>query len=906
MLEDRPDPTRGGRAGWSPSPGPVRPDPVGRVTVLSIGKVRLAGEGYYLNAVADGVDEYYRGVGEAPGRWTGSAAPDLGLAREVSAEDLAAVWAGQDPRAGEQLGRFVGREIAGFDLTFRPAKSVSLLGLLGDDETRAAVRDAHEAAVDAALADVEREAARSRTGRNGIHEIEVEGLIAAAFRHRTSRAGDPHLHTHVLVANMARGVDGTWRTLDGRQLYLHAKTAGYLYEAHLRHELTRRLGVEWAPVRNGTAEIDGIPRAVVRHFSDRRRQIEEHLDQTGFRSARAAELAALETRQAKREPGDARTMVELWTAKAAEIGWDPTALRDLLGRVPIEVPEQIGRSGEVPALVPALVPSQLFAQLLAPDGLTAQSSTFDRRDVLRAVAERAPRGATVDQIAALAEEFLSHPEVVALRGGPDPARSAAIHRSDGAAIPTTRQRCYSTRELIELETRLVAQAVTRRNSGVGVAPVEYVEGRVGGDRLSVEQADMVRRLCRSGNGIEVVTAAAGTGKTYTLATANLIWADSGHHVIGAAVAGIAARELQDAAGIPSTTIARLLIDLQQGTTRIDERTVLVIDEAGMAGTRTLAPILDAAHHTGAKVVLVGDPRQLPEIDAGGLLAGIARRVEPIQLLENRRQRAEWERHALAELRHGDTTRAVAAYQEHNRIVTARTAPILRQRLVDDWWDLYSQNPSTVMLAYRRSDVDQLNGHARAHLQNAGRLTGPELVIKDRPFQAGDQIVCLRNDRRLGIHNGTRATITHINPDQRTLTIRTKHHSVMLPARYLDAGHIAHGYATTIHKSQGATVDHALILGNDELTRERGYVALSRGRHTNRIYITGEFPDGVQLTHGPPDPTRAPHLILGQALHHSTAKELAIDTSQAGSDPPRGCDQTDHLPAVDLDIADDLF
>jgi conjugative relaxase-like TrwC/TraI family protein len=314
---------------------------VRRVVVLSIGKVRLSGEGYYLAAVADGVDEYYRGIGEAPGRWTGSAARDLGLAGEVSAEDLAAVWSGQDPRSGEQMGRFVGREIAGFDLTFRPAKSVSLLALMSDAPIAAEVRDAHEATIDAALAYVEREAARSRTGHNGVNEIPVNGVIAAAFRHRTSRSGDPHLHTHVLVANMARGDDGNWRTLDGRQLYLYAKTTGYLYEAHLRSELTLRLGVEWGPVHNGTAEIEGIPKAVLRHFSDRRRQIEEHLDQTGFRSARAAELAALETRHAKTGPTDGRSMSQLWAEKAAEIGWDPIDLREVPGRVPTSVPELV-------------------------------------------------------------------------------------------------------------------------------------------------------------------------------------------------------------------------------------------------------------------------------------------------------------------------------------------------------------------------------------------------------------------------------------------------------------------------------------------------------------------------------------------------------------------------------------
>jgi ATP-dependent exoDNAse (exonuclease V) alpha subunit len=347
-------------------------------------------------------------------------------------------------------------------------------------------------------------------------------------------------------------------------------------------------------------------------------------------------------------------------------------------------------------------------------------------------------------------------------------------------------------------------------------------------------------------------------------------------VIGAAVAGIAARQLQDAAGIPSTTLARLLIDLDNGDQHLDRRTVVVIDEAGMAGTRTLAPILDAANQAGAKVVLVGDPRQLPEIDAGGLLACLARRIEPIQLIENRRQRHDWERQALSELRHGDTHWALAAYEDQNRIVTAKTSPILRERLIKDWWEFYETNPNTVMLAYRRSDVDQLNGHARAQLQRAGRLFGSEIVINDRPFQAGDQIVCLRNDRRLGIHNGTRATILRIHPDTKTRLIGTGTKFIDLPARYLDAGHIAHGYATTIHKAQGATFDHALLLGDDRLYRQAAYTALSRGRIGNDIYaIADPSADRDVELHAPADIADPIHR-LEIAFSRDAAEELAIE------------------------------
>lgn len=200
-------------------------------------------------------------------------------------------------------------------------------------------------------------------------------------------------------------------------------------------------------------------------------------------------------------------------------------------------------------------------------------------------------------------------------------------------------------------------------------------------------------------------------------------------------------------------------------------------------------------------------------------------------------------------------------------------------MVADWWSHRLAGDTTTMTAFRRDDVDDLNGRARAYLERAAQLYGPVLEINDRPFQAGDQIVCLRNNRRLGIHNGTRAEILDVDPDQRTLTIRMPSRDVQLPASYLDAGHIAHGYATTIHKTQGATVDRGLLLGTDELFRERGYVGMSRGRLSNHLYLLGATPADDPTGHGPPAPTIEPTDAVRQALHHQSEQRLAIDTGQ---------------------------
>jgi conjugative relaxase-like TrwC/TraI family protein len=812
--------------------------------MLSVAKIAPGQEAYYLDTVAAGLEDYYSGRGESPGRWTGNAANHLGLEGRVDADALGAVLSGRDPETGTPLGQLRRDRVPGFDLTFSAPKSVSVLWGLGDPDTAGEVRAAHDAAVDAALGWLEREACRSRRGIDGHETIAADGFVASGFVHRSSRAGDPQLHTHVLVANITRCEDGRWRALDGKALLWQARTAGYLYKAHLRHELTVRLGVDWGPIHKGAAEIVGIPPQLCEMFATRRREIEDELAAHGLYSPKAAETAALHTREAKDHDVTPTTLRDSWIERAHANGYEPEVLHEALGRAePMTLDDPVRRLG--------------IERLLGPDGLTAHATVFDRRDVLRAWCEHLPHGAPVSTIEALATETTDDARVVAL--------------TDIAPYPK-----LSTHDLIALEQRLVETALTTADGDRAVVPEAMLRHALDlRPELSAEQVAAVAQLTTSGNAVEVFVAAAGTGKTFCLDAARDAWTRSGHHVLGTALAATAAAQLQAQAAIPSDTIALRALQLADGSLSLDQHSVLVVDEAAMVGTRQLGMLLDRAQGAGAKVVLVGDPKQLNAIHAGGLLNGLAQRMSTVTLEENRRQHEAWERDALAQLRAGDIDTALARYEEHGRIVTAPTAIDLRNRMTADWYAATLAGDRVVMLAERRYDVDDLNRRARHHYTAAGRLSGPVLDIEGRVFQAGDRVLCLRNDRKVGVHNGTLGTVSLVDPDRRVVTIRTDagtRHEV--PPRYLDAGHLTHGYALTIHKSQGLTVDRCLVLGSDTLDHNAGYTALSRGRAENRIYLHDAAPDPE--AHARSLEQKQPREVLAGALARDRTDRLAID------------------------------
>jgi conjugative relaxase-like TrwC/TraI family protein len=354
--------------------------------VADIAKLSMGREEYYTRELATDHQAYLSGHGESPGRWYGAGAASLGLQGEASRAGFQAMFEGQDPTTGELLGRPHGRNaVPAFDMVLRPTKSVSVLYGLGDPATGRAVLQAHHAGLTEAVGYLDGHLG-ARRGHGGVQHVSGQGLLAVGFDHRTSREGDPLLHTHLVIANRVQGPDGRWTALDGRDLYRHRLAADAIYRATYQRELSRTLGVEWtAADTHGNRELQGMSEALVRGFSKRTDRIDAELGKLvgdgRERTPRLVKWAVQATRKPKQhETPD--TLYGRWRIEAADRGVDPDTL----------VREVSGRTCDRDPQVSAKAVGRLFDRLAGPEGLTATASTFARLDVLVAARRRPDRG----------------------------------------------------------------------------------------------------------------------------------------------------------------------------------------------------------------------------------------------------------------------------------------------------------------------------------------------------------------------------------------------------------------------------------------------------------------------------------------------------------------------------------
>jgi conjugative relaxase-like TrwC/TraI family protein len=601
--------------------------------MLSIGKLGPGQERYYTEKVAEAAEDYYSGEGEAEGYWIGAAATGLGLDGRVDPDALTAMLTGRNPVTGEPLGLKPAprREpVPGFDLTFSAPKSVSLTWALGGHPVSGQVAEAHRAAVAEALSYMERNACWARRGKGGATFVPGNGFLGAAYLHRSSRAGDPQLHTHVLIANTTLGPDGRWSRLYHPAIYEHAKTASYLYEAHLRHELTRRLGVEWQPVEKGIADISGFREEELRAFSTRRAEIIAAAGEGA--SARAMQIATLATRKAKDRDLTAESTREAWRARAEDLGLTRERIADRLGH------ERPGRS--------------VLGVRKVERSVTEHVSHFDRRDAIRAVADNLPHGAPAWEVQELADVFLTSDSVIRI-------------------AETSRGARYTTERIWQLERRALAAATEMTTVDGGAVADPIAVSRVLATRSTIksDQRAMVERLTGSGEGLVVVVGEAGTGKTFAIVAAAEAWADSGVGLRAAAPTWRAANVLRSE-GLDAISVARLLVQLDEGRRPLRKDSVLLIDEAGMLDSATLGRLIDHARAADAKLVLIGDPAQLGEIEAGGLFASIVSRTDPVVLDKVIRHEHDLDREGARRIREGQGAEAIEVYRSEERVVVS--------------------------------------------------------------------------------------------------------------------------------------------------------------------------------------------------------------------------------------------
>lgn len=832
--------------------------------------------------------------------------------------------------------------VAGFELVFNPPKSVSVWWALADEATKLQIRTAHEEAMRDTIGLLERDALRTRTGVDGVAQAEVAGVVATAFDHWDSRDGDPQLHTHLLVANRVQGLDGKWRTIDSRYgLSPHIVTLSETYTATLMDGLSRRLGVEWVehevakhpeqyqqylrvqgltdsqqsrglfaaesgvPARNQKWEIAGIPLGLLEEFSTRKkaiaiakdRLVAEYQAKHGklpdrLTIWRMRQAATRTTRKAK-HVHSLQELTTSWLRRAGEVVADPRQLvADVAarGRDRLAAVRHWSVRGEdlVAASIDNLATATLGALSQSRSTWTRQNAGAEIQRLLKPVTFR-----SIDDRDTAAARVLERVIEQAVRLTPGRILHAPreFTTSDGHSqfAPLSRE-LFTTAQILEAEQRLVATSTMVTPIAVAGETVEALlatptEGRHLGD----DQARAVERIATSGLALDLLVGPAGAGKTTTLAKLRDVW-ETQHgagSVVGLAPSAVAAQVLGDSLGIPTENTAMWLTKATHASDpRFQMRAgqLIIVDEAGMAGTLALDQLRHLAEQAGAKIVLVGDWAQLGAVDAGGafglLCAGRGDVAELVDVWRFKTGANPWQADASAVVRVGSAA-GLAAYDDAGWIAAGDLSDMMADAL-HAWQEDVGAGRESLLIAADNSTVATLNEHAQAWLSEAGLLGEASVPISGgHQAHEGDLIVTRDNDRSLRdshggwVRNGQEWRVGRVRTTGEAIVVSESGAELVLSPDYLRE-HVQLGYATTAHRAQGRTVEFTHTLVDETLTREVLYVALTRGSESNRLYVAaGDQSDAEHentITHGYMD-------VLEQVLARSGTDTSATATKQ---------------------------
>ncbi|MFE5847890.1 MobF family relaxase, partial [Streptomyces niveus] len=788
---------------------------------------------------------------------------------------------GRSPESKEELGRFIkvqegGKQrnaVAGYDLVFRAPKSVSVLWALGDESVRKAVEQAHVQAITETLEWLEQKATMTRTGVNGIAQENVAGgLIATRFRHYDSRTGDPLLHDHVVVSNKVQGLDGKWRSLDGALLFAQNVPASEHYNLRVMEAVCQSLGLraearEVSPGKRPVMEIAGVGTDLIEAHSSRSKSIKERTvelvaefrEKYGYEPSSKTltalmQQATLETRPDK---GAARPLTELrtqWREAAVEaFGADRV---DHLLRNARAAAGEILPSAEA---VPYLDVHKAAREVL--DTVSDHRSVWGRRQVL-AEARRwvmtATRGAAPS--GDLAERITARvlaAEVIDITPADLNPAFAPLTRDDGTSIYRRREtELFTSLGVLTAEARIVAGARTQVIPAVSAEVYERVEAAYQQAnperRLDAGQRELARTFATSELLVAAGIGPAGVGKTTAMRVAADAVRESGGRVIGLGPSARAASELSNGLDAPAYVLHAWLgarERLHQGQRvgaefQLNAGDVIVVDEAGMAGSRRLAAVVAEAQAAGALVRYIGDPFQLSAVESGGALRLLANTVHVVELESLHRFRAVGEGAASLALRSGEPEDAWTWYLNNNRVV-AGTREQMLHAIFADWQADIEQGHTALMMADDNASVTELNTLAQAYRMGAGQVDAGQAVDLTDGLQAhrGDMIVTRKNARtnvvRGGkdfVKNGDQWVVQGIRRNGDLVVRHTDHGGrTVLPADYVNS-FVELGYASTGHRGQGATVDTGSGLFTRATSRESAYVQTTRGRKRNRIYV----------------------------------------------------------------------
>lgn len=776
--------------------------------------------------------------------------------------------AGLHPRSNKGIVRGAGEQHrAGWDVTFSAPKSMSLLWAAADDKQRAEIERLHGAAVEAALSFIERQALLEvRLGAGGtIREMPTD-IIFGRFRHTTSRAGDPNIHTHCVLMNVAGCADGRWRTLEPDAMFKWTKTIGAAYRAELSRLLAEK-GFRFREAGRDQIEILGIDEELIETFSKRSRMIEELVGDRATTSGARKELAALSTRQSKEmlptgaelearwmeEFGDQRDRI--WE-QALEAGQERTPAIDWAGHGPTF---DAGGKHVGPAISdgPDLDPVPVAGEGPVARGASAHlahQSVIDRRELMRQSLIEASRvGIGIAEVEAELERLKKDGLLLALQSG----RNAA----------------WTTEHLMEREAAMLV-ACRRADERSFFRRESVRQALAAAEHLSEEQRAAVEGAI-SRDGLSLIEAGAGTGKT-TLAAAIRDAADrSGLKVVGLAPTWLAADELSRSIGVPAQAVAKWRHDREKSDgfarngahelPRLGARTVLLLDEAGMLGTLDMAAVLTAAKAAGSKVIAFGDRRQLMAVSQGNPLALVAEELRQVETLTTiRRQRHSWQRDASLAMSEGRFDGALAAYHREGQVQFAKDQVTALGETIRHWSELRMTHADDVVVVTRSNrDAVLLNGLARNALRDSGEL-GPEDIIVpsiDRKNKAvalalasGDRIRFGANLKVLGIRNGTRGTVVSIErADDATDPIVhvALENGASVTERWRDFAppqrgastrplpRITHAYAGTVYSVQGRTAEAAVFHIGSRTDAREAYVAMTRHREALRVVVDAD-------------------------------------------------------------------